>query len=115
MTALTEDGQPTEHPHITRVPGILNGRPIIRGSRIPVWQVAEAILRLGETVEGYLTGHPHLTAAKIYDALSYYFDHRAEVDKEIEENKAGTAAAEAGMVADKRGVWRFPQKDSGKS
>ncbi len=110
-----EDGQPTEHPHITRAPGILGGRPVIRGSRIPVWQVAQAIVQLAESVEDYVGDHPPLTVAKVYDALSYYFDHRAEVDKEIEENKAGTAAAEAGMVADERGTWRFPKTDSGKS
>lgn len=110
-----EEGQLTEHPYITRVSGILGGRPILRGSRIPVWQVAQAIVQLGETVEDYLGDHPHLTAAKIHGALSYYYDHRTEVDKEIDENKVGTAAAEAGMVADERGLWRFPKTESGQS
>ena len=77
----------TEHPHITRVAGILGGRPIIRGSRIPVWQVANAIVHLGDTVDDYLIGHPHLTPAQIYDALSYYFDHQDAIEKEIAENQ----------------------------
>ena len=102
-----EAGQLTEHPYITRIAGILGGRPIIRGSRIPVWQVAKVIVHLGDSIEDYVADHPHLNAAKIHDALSYYYDHRAEIEKEIEENKAGTAAAEAGMVADERGIWRF--------
>jgi hypothetical protein len=29
---------------------------------------------------------PHLTLAQIYDALSYYYDHQAEIDAEIEKN-----------------------------
>jgi uncharacterized protein (DUF433 family) len=110
-----EEGQPVEHPHITRVPGVLGGRPILRGSRLPIWQVAKAIVHLGEPIEDYIADHPHLTIAKIYDGLSYYYDHRAEVDREIEENKAGTSAAESGMVADERGIWRFPKKESGNS
>ncbi len=99
--------QATEHPHITRALGILGGRPIIRGSRIPVWQIVEAILYMGETVEGYLAGHPHLSAAKIHDALSYYFDHRAEIEREIEENKTENVAREFDIVVDERGLGRF--------
>ncbi len=99
--------QATEHPHITRTPGILGGRPIIRGSRIPVWQIVEAILYLGETVEGYLVGHPHLSAAKIHDALSYYFDYRDEIEREIEENKTENVTREFGIVVDERGLGHF--------
>ncbi len=29
---------------------------------------------------------PHLTVAQVYDALSYYEDHRAQVDKILEMN-----------------------------
>jgi uncharacterized protein (DUF433 family) len=99
--------QPTEHPHITRITGILGGRPIIRGSRIPVWQVANAVVHLGETVEDYLAGHPHLTAAQIYDALSYYFDHHEAVEKEIEENRMETVVKELGLTMDERGLIKF--------
>jgi hypothetical protein len=28
---------------------------------------------------------PHLTPAQVHDALSYYYDHRAEIDQEISE------------------------------
>ncbi len=108
------EGQATEHPHVTRAPGILNGRPIIRGSRIPVWQVAQAIVHLRETVENYLADHPHLTAAKIYDALSYYFDHREAIEKEIAENKTENLAKELGMTVDERGVARFTRNESSK-
>jgi len=30
--------------------------------------------------------YPHLTLAQIYDALAYYHDHRAEIDRQIEKD-----------------------------
>lgn len=29
---------------------------------------------------------PHLKLAQVYDALSYYHDHREEIDRELSEN-----------------------------
>ena len=29
--------------------------------------------------------HPHLSPAQIYSALDYYYDHKAEMDREIED------------------------------
>ena len=29
---------------------------------------------------------PHLSLAQVHDALSYYYDHQAEIDKEIKSN-----------------------------
>src|SRR5438874_2077399 len=34
------ESQPTEHPHIDRMPGVCGGRPKIRGHRIAVWIIA---------------------------------------------------------------------------
>ena len=110
QTGLSE--QATEHPYITRVPGILSGRPIIRGSRIPVWQVAEAIIHRGETVENYVADHPHLTPAKIHDAMSYYFDHRDEIEKEIAENQTANVAQVMNMTVDERGFAHFSETSS---
>lgn len=70
----------TEHPHIVRVEGVCGGEPIIQGTRIPVWLIA------GWMKDGYGPEwvqreiYPHLTLAQIYDALSYYHDHPAEID-----------------------------------
>ena len=30
---------------------------------------------------------PHLSLAQIYDALSFYYDHQAEIDADIEANR----------------------------
>lgn len=101
------DIQPTNHPYITRVSGVLSGRPVIRGTRIPVWQVVNAIVRLGDTVEDYVSEHPRLTAAQIHDALSYYFDNREAIEKEIEENQRENVLSAFNATMDERGVVHF--------
>ncbi len=35
---------------------------------------------MGMDADEILTMYPHLTAAQVHDALSYYFDYKAEVD-----------------------------------
>lgn len=76
----------TEHPHIVRHPRICGGSPIIRGTRITVRLLA-TLIRGGATPEEIIQDYSHLELAQVYDALSYYFDHREEIDREIEEKK----------------------------
>lgn len=102
---------PTEHPHIVRKPGTCGGVPIIRGTRITVRLIA-ALLKEGDTVDDILAGYAHLQPAWVHDAISYYFDHRQEIEKEIEENKIENVLSHTGAVMDEKGIVRFP-KDSG--
>ncbi len=53
--------------------------PHIRGTSIAVRHVVGQYRQYG-TVEGVLNAYPHLTAAQVHDALSYYYDHVAEID-----------------------------------
>ena len=75
----------TEHPYIIRNPEICGGSPIISGTRITVRLIA-GLVKSGNSAEDILLGYPHLTFAQIHDAISYYFDHKEEIEKEIEEN-----------------------------
>ena len=62
------------HERIEQNPDILGGKPVIRGTRIPV----DAILRLlgdGETVEGVLEAWPRLTEADIRAAQAFAADY----------------------------------------
>jgi len=43
--------------------------------------------RIGHAIDEIITMYPHITHAQVYDALSYYYDHKEEIDKNIEENK----------------------------
>lgn len=84
--AAQAKSQPTEHPHIVRIPGIAGGEPILKGTRVPV-RVIVLHYKAGATVEEMLEAHPHISAAAVYDAISYYLDHQEEIEALIEENR----------------------------
>ncbi len=73
----------TPYAHIVHHSGICGGRATIRGTRIAVQNVAFRH-RCGESVDEILEAWPHLTPGQVYDALAYYYDHKAEIDKEVE-------------------------------
>ena len=82
-----EDGvTKTEHCYIIRKKGILGEEPIIKGTRTPVRAIVE-LWRLGYAPEEIPVGLPHLSLASVFDALSYYCDHREEINRHIEENR----------------------------
>lgn len=105
----------TEHPHIVRVPGVRFGRPIIRGTGMPVWLIA-FLYNAGDSVETILRNYPHLQASWIHDAISYYLDHRSEIDEELNEQRAGNTEErmiEQGFKRDERGFYFWkPQANS---
>ncbi len=76
----------TEHPHIERRPGVCGGSPVIEGTRIPVRLIVGFVKNGIMTVEDIREAYPSLTLAQIYDALSYYHDHQAEIDEELRQN-----------------------------
>lgn len=75
----------TEHPHIVRIESE-DWYPILRGSRIPVWLIA-SLYKQGDSPEDIHWAYRHLKRAAIYDAISYYLDHKEEIEAEIESNK----------------------------
>lgn len=71
-----------EHPHILSRRGVHGGSPVIKGTRIPISTI---IIRYkqGNDVDEILRLYPQLKPAQAHDALSYYYDHREEIDREI--------------------------------
>ena len=67
------------YPHIVCRAEISGGEPTIRGTRIAVRHIVERV-QAGQSVDDILAALPHVTAAQVYDALSYYHDH-GEVDQ----------------------------------
>ncbi len=96
----------TEHPHIVRTEGICGGRPRIRGSRISVRTVA-ALHIAGESAQEMTTTYPQVGLAAVYDAISYYLDHRAEIDSEIEGNRLEKILDDHGATLGDDGVIHF--------
>ena len=76
----------TEHCYIVKDDRILGGEPIIKGTRTPVRAIVE-IWRLGVMPEEIPHQLPHLTLGQVFDALSFYSDHQAEINTYIERNR----------------------------
>ncbi len=72
-----------EHHYIERNKSIYEGKPVIKGTRVPVASLVNHY-RSGMDIEEILDGYPNITPAQFFDALSYYFDHKDEIDKEFE-------------------------------
>ncbi len=76
----------TEHYYVVTDNRILNGEPIIKGTRTPVRAIVE-LWRQGMQPEIIPQRLPHLTLAQVFDALSYYSDHQDEINHHIERNR----------------------------
>jgi len=67
------------HVRIAIDPGIMGGKPVIRGTRVPV----ETILRklgAGMSAEAILADHPRLTHDDVLAAQSFAADYLADAD-----------------------------------
>ena len=72
--------------YVARTLGLCGGRPILRGTRISVRTIV-GYHQLGMSADAILAELPHLTPAQVYEALSYYYDHVDEIEREIEEDR----------------------------
>ncbi len=60
------------------------GVPWISGANTKVVEVVLDKIAYGWSPEEMHRQHPHLSMAQIHAALSYYYEHQAEVDADIE-------------------------------
>src|SRR5437870_936866 len=73
--------------HIVVTPGHCGGKPHIAGHRIKVQHVAVWHERLARSPDEIVAEHPGLTLAEVYAALAYYYDHRDEIDADIQNDE----------------------------
>jgi uncharacterized protein (DUF433 family) len=73
--------------HIEITPGTRGGKPRIAGTRIAVADVVILHRRLGYGIEE-VSGTYDLPLAAVYAAMAYYYDHREEIDRSIEDDEA---------------------------
>lgn len=66
---------------IVKTPGVCGGSARLNDTRIPVW----LCIQYG-TPEKVLEFYPHLTEKQIKEAFVYYAFHKAEIDKDIQDN-----------------------------
>ena len=72
--------------HLEATPGVCGGKPRIAGRRITVANIAIWCVRMGMTPDEVAEQYD-LTLADVHAALSYYFDHREEIDKSIADDE----------------------------
>ena len=83
---MTELAEKIDHPYIVSHKDYCGGSPVIKGTKFPVRSVVNYVLRQGLSPEEIVGEFSHLTLAQVYDALSYYYDHKEDVDQELLEN-----------------------------
>jgi uncharacterized protein (DUF433 family) len=76
----------------------------ITGTKMKVLQIVLEKQNWGLTPEEIHAGHPHLSLAEVYAALTYYYDHQEEVDAQMAQSDAEyeelrTTAGESPFVA----------------
>ncbi len=73
------------YPHIVKIEGC--PASLERLPRIRVSQIVIDYLNHGWSADEIHLHYPHLRRAEIHCALAYYFDHREEIDAEIEQEQ----------------------------
>ena len=73
--------------HIAVTPGVCGGKSHIVGHRIKVQHIAVWHERMGLSPDEIVSQHPGLHLADVYAGLTYYHDHREEIDADIREGE----------------------------
>ena len=60
---------------------------MIAGTRIRVVDVAMEYEYMNCSPDDIINAHPHLKLEQVHDALSYYYEHREELDEKIKEDE----------------------------
>ncbi|HIE50789.1 MAG TPA: DUF433 domain-containing protein [Armatimonadetes bacterium] len=67
---------------ITSDPKLKQGRPIIVGTATMVRTIA-ACWKLGMSVDEILENYSHLTPSQVFAALTFYWDNREAIDRDL--------------------------------
>ena len=81
------DAEEVQTCYIVKTPNVCFGKPRIRGTRMAVRFIVTEYIHMQMSPRDIWNAHPHLTMAQIHAALSYYYDHRLEIEKEMVEGE----------------------------
>jgi uncharacterized protein (DUF433 family) len=73
--------------HIDATPGVCGGKPRVAGHRIRVLDIVVCHERQDMSPDEIVSAYPGITLADVYAALAYYFDHRDEIRRDIDEER----------------------------
>jgi len=83
--------------YIVQEEGICGGHPRIVGTRLKVLHIALEYERLGWTADQICEAHPGITLSQVHAAVSYYYDHKQEIDRTIREDSGFAERLRAGL------------------
>lgn len=92
-----------------------NGVPVIADATMKVVELITAVKAYGWSPDNLHTNYPHLSMSQIHSALAYYWDHKVDIDAEIEriDQWAAKVRQQAGespvarKLREQRLLWRF--------
>jgi uncharacterized protein (DUF433 family) len=61
-----------------------NKIPVIADTTMKVTELITSVKAYGWSPEELQVNYPHLSMSQIYSALTYYWDHKTDIDTEIE-------------------------------
>jgi uncharacterized protein (DUF433 family) len=73
--------------HIEINPAVCGGRPCIAGTRIRVQDIYTWHEHEGFSADEIVTRFPQLAMGDVYAALSYFWDHRDEILRQMKEDR----------------------------
>ncbi|MGH9801098.1 MAG: DUF433 domain-containing protein [Blastocatellia bacterium] len=71
---------------VTKTHGVCGGKACVAGTRVRVMDVVVWHERMGWSADEIVSEIPHITLSDVYAALTYYFDHREEIEEDIRLN-----------------------------
>lgn len=72
--------------YIEKQEGVCGGKEVIKGHRIPVWQIAE-VYNMGADWGELATRFETVSVLEIRKAIEYYKENKEAIDQQIEDNK----------------------------
>lgn len=82
-----KDFKATEHPHIVKIRGKSGiWQAAIKNTAIRVWAIIGQYKR-GLNEWELLKSFPSINTAQLHDAISYYHDHKQEIEEFVELNE----------------------------
>ena len=74
--------------HIVSRPEVCGGKACIAGTRIRVQDIYVWHELQGTSADEIVSRFEHITMADVYAALAYYWDHRDEIQRQMQEETA---------------------------
>ncbi len=87
-TAPQPNGKAVSREHIELTPGVCGGRPRIAGTRIRVQDIYIWHELQGQSADEIVSQFPQLSLGDVHAALTYFFDHRDEIQQQMRADDA---------------------------